>query len=657
MSNTSVTSSLSKALASQGRDLIDLQKWKTVFSIDLRTLALFRVMLATLVLWDLLLRSFDMKAFYTDSGVLPRKLWVEAVNIHHLSFHAANGNLWWQILLFLAAAFFAFCLFFGYRTRLMSMLTWLMLMSINNRNPYLMQGGDQLIIVMSFWAMFLPIGARWSVDAALQPHYKEDPNNHRFKPQNLQPYFSLATVAVLFQVLYLYFFTALLKNGDAWIKDFDAAFYAVSLQHFATPIGEWIRQFPGFLKLGTVYVLAVEFIAPIIVLLPIFWPWLRIAGLLAMASLHVAFLLMLHIGLFPLIDFMSLSLLIPGIVWVWWASKRKQDQRSGIVIYYDEDCGFCLKMCLILREFLLPNDVKILRAQNYTHIHTIMERENSWVVTDAQGNPYTHWQAMQFLFKQSWPFKPIGWVMSFPPFMKIGSWVYRWVATNRGTMGDITAVVLPYRKVSISPTVIGSLIALFFWYVVTAYNITGVPGNGQYRTKHVEQAIRTTRLDQHWSMFAPKPLTFTLYPQIPGKLRSGETVNLYPLTSTDADWEPPERMYPLYEGYRWRKFIDNVRFNKSNTSRTGFGGYFCKKINTSGKPRNEQLASLEIYFVRHYTNTTGDPKKENRYRAWRHWCFPEYAKEDKSSNVSNPKVPKLNSGNTGVSVLKPKDSK
>lgn len=648
--------SVKEKLKSIGRDLTNLAGWKEVFSIDLRTLALFRIALATLVLWDLLLRSFDMKVFYTDAGVLPRKLWVDAANHLHLSLHAANGQLWWQILLFIAAAVFALCLLFGYRTRLMSVLTWILLLSINNRNSFLMQGGDQLIIVMSFWAMFLPIGARWSIDAALQPHHREDPNNRRFLPSNAQPYFSMATVAVLFQVVYLYFFTALLKTGDPWTKDFDAAFYAVSLQHFATPIAEWIRQFPLLLKPATVFVLVVEFVGPIIVLLPIFWPWLRIVGLLAMASLHVAFLLMLHIGLFPLIDFMSLSLLIPGFVWIWWSSKRKQDERSKIVMHYDEDCGFCLKMCLILREFLLPDDVKILRAQNHPKIHGIMERENSWVVTDADGNPHVHWNAMQFLFKQSWPFKPIGWIMGFPPFMALGNSLYRWVANNRGKMGDITAVLLPYRTISITPTIIGSLLALFFWYAVTVYNISGVPGNRHLRPAHVEQAIRTTRLDQHWSMFAPKPLTFTLFPQITGTLRNGETVNLYGLTGIEEDWEPPVRMYPLYEGYRWRKFIDNVRFNKSNTSRSGLGSYYCKQGKEPGIPRAEQLASLEIHFVRFYTNTDGVPKKRDRYKAWRHWCFPEYENANKSPAKKSPGTTKLNTGNTGASVIAPKVS-
>src|SRR5690349_23638509 len=43
-----------------------------IFGIDLRTLALFRVCLALIILLDLALRARDLTAHYSDYGVLPR---------------------------------------------------------------------------------------------------------------------------------------------------------------------------------------------------------------------------------------------------------------------------------------------------------------------------------------------------------------------------------------------------------------------------------------------------------------------------------------------------------------------------------------------------------------------------------------------------------
>jgi len=293
-------------------------RFRTAFSLDLRSIALFRVLLALLILWDLALRSQHLTAFYTDNGVLPREAWLQLTSAWHWSLHASSGHLWWQLTLFILAALFAFGLLIGYRTRIMAWASFILLASLINRNALIVQGGDQLLVVMSFWALFLPLNARWSIDAALQPELKAHPNSHRFNPDAPQLYFSVATVAAVLQILYLYVFTALLKTGEAWMPRLDAAFYAVSLDQMATPVAIWARQFPMFFTVATVYVLAVEFLAPLLIVLPfsapkknrLIWPWPRIVGLLLLASLHVGFLLMLHIGLFPFIDFMALSLLI-----------------------------------------------------------------------------------------------------------------------------------------------------------------------------------------------------------------------------------------------------------------------------------------------------------------------------------------------------------
>jgi len=601
---------------------------KTVFSIDLRSLALMRVSLALLILLDLLLRSRDMIAFYTDAGLLPRGKWMEVTHRWHWSIHSASGDLWWQILLFVLAAIFAIGLLIGYRTRFMNIASWVLLVSLINRNGMVLQGGDILLVVMAFWGMFLPLGARWSVDSALQPERRENPNEHRFDASQPQLYFSMATVATIFQVLFLYFFTALLKTGDPWRFPFEAAQYTLEIQHFATPIGNWFKELTPLLPFGAAYVLIVEFVAPIIVLLPFAWPALRIFGLLLLASLHVAFTLLIHIGLFPLIDFMSLTVLIPSLVWVFLANRRKKKGAkapgAGVTMFYDQDCGFCLKMCLILREFLLPDSVKILQAQNYDHIYPIMERENSWVIEDGNGNTYTHWHAMAFLFSQRWPFKPLGWLMRFPPFMWIGNKVYRWVATNRGMMGEITARTLPYRPLKLRPGYVGQIIAAYCFVLIVIFNISTLPGLSKVRQPWVDKSSRVLRIDQKWSMFAPKPLTLSMYPQVEGTLRNGTSVNLHPLTETDPDWVPPDYMYPLYDGYRYRKYFDRLRGYKNNAARSAYGNHQCRSWNTKGRARTEQLGILTLNYVLLHTNTTGEPKKRERKMSWQHWCYPEF---------------------------------
>src|SRR4051812_39318018 len=68
-----------------------------VFGLDLRSLALYRICLALLLLWDLQERAWDLRAHYTDDGILP----VSAVPISSpVSIHVLSGALAYQVTLF-----------------------------------------------------------------------------------------------------------------------------------------------------------------------------------------------------------------------------------------------------------------------------------------------------------------------------------------------------------------------------------------------------------------------------------------------------------------------------------------------------------------------------------------------------------------------------
>lgn len=622
---------------------------RLVFGIDPRTLALFRLLLGALLIADLVLRSRDLSVFYTDAGVWPRAHWGALVHPWHWSLHAASGEAWWEIALFGAAGAAALALVAGWRTRVAAIVSFVLLASLLNRNPLVLQGGDILLVCTAFWAMFLPLGLRFSVDAALDPALRADPNAPRAASLPYRPYLSVATVAILLQTLYLYTFTALLKTGEPWRGDLDAVRRALGLRHFATGLGHWLTGFPGLLKAVTVYVLSVEFLAPALVLAALAWPVARslerafatsrLAGLALLASLHAGFLVLLHIGLFPLIDFMALSVLLPGLAWSWLLRRRRASgtfDRSvtppgrELTLHYDDGCDFCLKMCTLLREFVLHGDTRIVPAQDDAAIHALMRREDSWVVTDAAGTPYIHWHAMARLFRQRAPWRPLGRLMSLPPFIGIGNALYRSVGRNRDRMSAITSRVLPWRAVHARPTVAGGLVAAFYLGVVTAYNVHELPGARAPMPAFVEHAARLARLDQRWDMFAPFPLSYSLYPLVPGTLRSGATVDVYAHTSSKEGWEPGAGFYGLYPNYRWRKYLGRVQEHPDDAVRRAYGEYLCRSWNVPGRPRADELATVEVWFVRTDTIFDATPAEPARRRAWRHWCYPEFAPDETS---------------------------
>src|SRR5215218_10030031 len=91
-----------------------------LFGADLRSLAAFRVVLGLLMLADLASRATDLRAHYTDAGVLPRTVLLEEVlSRWAFSLNLMNGEPLFQAAVFAAAAAAALGMLVGYRTRLM----------------------------------------------------------------------------------------------------------------------------------------------------------------------------------------------------------------------------------------------------------------------------------------------------------------------------------------------------------------------------------------------------------------------------------------------------------------------------------------------------------------------------------------------------------
>src|SRR5689334_14974245 len=138
-----------------------------MFCIDLRSLAAFRIAVGLILIWDLIMRSRDMTAHYTDEGVLPRTVLMDNyLSLRpYLSVHILHGSLTFQTLMFCIAGLCALAMTLGYRSRPATIACWFLTCSLHARNPLIVHGGDDLLRVMLFWAMFVPLGARWSIDA------------------------------------------------------------------------------------------------------------------------------------------------------------------------------------------------------------------------------------------------------------------------------------------------------------------------------------------------------------------------------------------------------------------------------------------------------------------------------------------------------------
>ncbi|MFQ5567619.1 MAG: HTTM domain-containing protein, partial [Paracoccaceae bacterium] len=542
-----------------------------IFGIDLRTLALFRICLGAVILADLVNRAEFLTVFYTDRGVLTRAAAIGFNDPARISFHLMSGSPLVIGLLFVIAGLLAVLLMLGYRTRLVTVLCWLFLVSLNNRNLVVQQAGDMLISVLAFWAMFLPLGARYSVDAALRPDDQPDPPN---------AYFSAATVAMLLQVIYVYVIGALLKDSPVWMPDGLAVYYALQLDSLATPLAHWFRQFGPVLQGLTYFVWTLELIAPVLVFSPIWHLPLRLVALVLLIAMHLGFYLFLEIGLFPFISIASLLLFTPGEVWDWLGRRIYPPSKHAIAIYYDGGCGFCLKTAKVLRTFCLPADVPIRPAQDDPEIRPLFEAEESWVVTDAEGNRRTKSAAVAFVLRQSPVFWPIGKALEWRPLARLGDRLYRLIGDSRtGVLGRLSARFLPYRtqwlRLSRAETLLVGVLAV----MVFAHNLTTLPKVG-YRLPEAGQSfLKAVRLQQTWNMFAPRPLKSDGWFVIRGVMEDGAVVDLWHGVAGEPDTARPRYIGRWYPDYRWRKYLSRLPNKRYRAQRKNFARYYCRTYN------------------------------------------------------------------------------
>src|SRR6185436_594656 len=143
------------------------RRWTWTGTCDARVLGLFRIGLGCVVLFDLLDRLPDLRVFYTDSGLAPRSQVLESwVRVWRFSVFDAVGPPALVYALFAVGFACVFLFTVGWRTRLMTVLSWLFIMSLDERNLVLLDGGDGVMRIMLFWMMWADSGAAYSLDVA-----------------------------------------------------------------------------------------------------------------------------------------------------------------------------------------------------------------------------------------------------------------------------------------------------------------------------------------------------------------------------------------------------------------------------------------------------------------------------------------------------------
>ena len=275
------------------------------FRLDTRSLALFRILIAVVVIIDLGTRLSLVQVFLGSGGLpnpedptlFPAWLW---------SVHRLHGGSTTAITLLLLQMGVAAAVLVGWRSRQSFIALTLLTLSLHNANPYILDGGDRSLMVMMIWACFLPLGQHWSLDAHQGQAPAAPPTNGVY---------SLASITFTLQICLIYWVTVSHKSVDHWVIQRDAVWYALNLDHFATRFGAWAARFQPFTSFSSITAYAIQLLAPLALLWPTRIWQVRLGGLTVLATMHLGFIPFLELGLFPWISLTGLVALIPGEFW------------------------------------------------------------------------------------------------------------------------------------------------------------------------------------------------------------------------------------------------------------------------------------------------------------------------------------------------------
>ena len=343
------------------------------YSLDSRSMALFRVYVAVILLVNYLFTRMPFfNLFHSESGLLPIKDLMSSdrplsktISLNFL--YSGDG---FQMFLFGLAIVCAVFLLIGYRTRWAMFGSWILLASLHAKNPLINNSGDTLLVLLLFWSILLPLNSHFSVDKALAE-------------KTVKPFkeFSIASFCLIGQMLMLYIFAGALKTDLVW-RDGSAVYYSLMLDNFRTSWGDILLHYPEVMKYLThlTYYFFETSMPWVFVFLAWWWP-VRIILVFLMIGFHLSLNLFLELGLFAWIAISGWLVILPSEFWNKLNQLLPGAQRK-LSVYYDEDCFFCRKGVYLIQTFLILPHVIFMKAGDSPEAIKEMKKRGSWLALD-----------------------------------------------------------------------------------------------------------------------------------------------------------------------------------------------------------------------------------------------------------------------------------
>lgn len=573
--------------------------FKGIFSVDLRSIALMRIGVALLILTTLYIRSRDLTAFYTDAGLFPRSESIRGFGNIPASLHLISGSFEFQVFMFLLSALFAILLLLGYKTRLATIISYILFTSLINRNAFVANAGDAILDVILLWGIFLPWHARFSVDSVRNAKYRILDNN----------FFSVGTIGYVVQVFCIYFFASLLKDNLDWRVYGTAVQISLQSRHVTT-IGNSLLQLPaGVLRALNFSVLLYEFLGSLFLFYPRHNGAVRTLVIFGFIAMHIGFALCLNLGNFSQIAIVVLTGLLPSFFWATLNKLIKKVSQQHLTIYFDQMCGSCEATVHTIKTFLLIPSLSLTPSQEIPSMEKEMNETSSWIIVDDSNKHYLKYNGVHLVIKNS---LLLFWLTPLSLLVKksgFGDRIYSFLASKRKckikqqTKPNNPSVIFE-KSMFCSYAAMLLLLCIVFFNIISLFRIQKMP------LPRLSSFIGSLQLSQSWVMFSHVKLHPTKkWIVIPGRLQNGKVVDLFQ-NGKPLSWKTPIVTSETFKNSSWITLMNELATRRGGYNFKQYGKFLCSEWN-SHHSNSEKLQTLDIYLA---SQQYSSHLKEAQYR-------------------------------------------
>lgn len=543
---------------------------RTGLSLDLRSLALLRAGLALALLIDALSRLFSASLLYADAGLLSRAVASQWLEPTRLSLHMANGSTLFALGLCLLQAVAAFALLIGWRSRIASLLCWLLAVSAAARNPLAVSAGDALAISLLFWGLFLPWSARWSVDEAL----------HDTQTNGAAQWSSVAGAALLLQVLLLPVFSALAML--AWPANGGLLQALLAIPHTLSLPGRWLLQMDEVRAVIEFALTSLPFLILLLVLAGLRYTSLRPAALAVYLVLALFGLLSADASLLPWLVLIGSGLLIDSALWTRLAMPRTPGEQR---LYFREQDQNEARVARLLQRFLCLSHTQVLADAHSPRATRLLQGSTRLVLIDHQDRAHLDADAVRELLRQSPLLLPLRSLLGRKVFGGLYAFklkLLRWLVPMLAVGPASTAPLLPthYRSLTALVLLIGiSMLSLQLaslgWLPRGVHDVSAT-------------ILQPLVLDRAELRSMPMPPLQDRWIVVPGERRDGRQIDVLA-----ADGRPPQfdrNSFPLLPGTRGRHYEQALTDTDAAPARAALAAYLCRE-------QAPELARLRVVQV------------------------------------------------------------